>query len=108
MDREDLSKKLKKSKEKLQFHMERFNLLREEGKVQDALEELKIALNFAAQTLEYSNSILNQIHANFVNTPQEIKQNTLKEMKHDCQRLPRIHSENPLLNVCVPEKKTIH
>jgi hypothetical protein len=108
MDREDLSKKLKTSKEKLQFHMERFNLLREEGKVQEALEELKVALNFAAQTLEYSNSILHQIHANFINEPQEIKQNTLEEIEHNCQRLPKIHSENPLLNVCVPEKKTIH
>jgi len=108
MDREDLSKKLKKSKEKLQYHMDRFNLLREEGKVQEALEELKVALNFAAQTLEYSNSILHQIHANFANAPQETRQDAMKEFELNCQRMPKIHSENPLLNVCIPEKKTIH
>jgi hypothetical protein len=108
MNREELSKKLKKSKEKLQFHMERFNLLREEGKVQEALEELKVALNFAAQTLEFSNSILHQIDIDFINAPHEIKQNTLRGIEPDCQHLSKIRSGNPLLNVCVPDKKTLH
>jgi hypothetical protein len=108
MNREELSKKLKNSKEKLQLHMERFNLLREEGKVQEALEELKVALNFAAKTLEFSNSILHQIHVDFVGAPHEIKQNTRREIEADCQQLSKTRLENNLLNVCVPDKKILH
>ncbi|MEW5801027.1 MAG: hypothetical protein AB1847_02875 [bacterium] len=108
MDREELSKKLSKSKEKLQLHMERFNTLREEGKSQEALEELKIALNFAAQTLEYSNSILHQIHNDFASMPRETRQKTIQEIEANRKRVPQIRLQDPLLNICVPEKKTLH
>lgn len=108
MNKEELSKKLNTSKEKLQLHLERFNSLREEGKTQEALEELKIALSFAAQTLEYSNSILQEIHTDLTSMPQETRQKTLQAIETNCTRTRKIRSENPLLNIHVPEKKTLH
>ncbi|MEW6378294.1 MAG: hypothetical protein AB1611_01670 [bacterium] len=108
MNKEELSKKLNTSKEKLQLHLERFNSLREEGKTQEALEELKIALSFAAQTLEYSNSILQEIHTDLTSMPQETRQKTLQAIEGNCTRTLKIRSENPLLNIHVPEKKTLH
>ena len=69
MNKKELAEKLNSSKKKLQAHMEKFNLLREQGKSKEALEELKNALNFANETLEYSNSVLHQIHNEFVNMP---------------------------------------
>lgn len=110
MKKEDLSEKLNNSKEKLQLHMERFNLLREEGKPQEALEELKTALNFAAQTLQYSNSLLNQIHLNIANMPQEAKQSALRkiEAKTNGSRVSKRSLKNALLNIHIPDKKVIH
>ena len=106
MNNKELSEKLSESKNKLQLHIEKFNLLRVEGKPQEALKELKIALNFAAQTLQYSNSILRQISLDTNVMPQSARQDTLKQI--DSLRTRKICSENPLLNIHIPSKKTIH
>ncbi|MCL6583003.1 MAG: hypothetical protein K6U11_05120 [bacterium] len=108
MNKEELSNKLNKSKEKLQLHLERFNSLRGEGKTREALEELKIALNFAAQTLEYSNSILQQIYTDLASLPKEARQDTIRKIEDQSRRTLNLRSENPLLNIHIPEKKTLH
>jgi len=87
--------------------MEKFNLLREQGKSKEALEELKIALNFANETLEYSNSILHQIHSEFIGMPKMSRENILKKM-NDCVKSTNTHSKDSLLNIQIPDKKIVH
>ena len=107
MNKKEFSEKLNRSKKKLQAHMEKFNLLRAQGKSKEALEELKIALNFANETLEYSNSILHQIHNEFVSLPKVRRQNIIKKI-HDGVKSSRTDSSDPLLNIQIPDKKTVH
>lgn len=107
MEKKEFSEKLNESKKKLQAHMEKFNLLREQGKSKEALEELKIALNFANETLEYSNSILHQIHSEFISMPKMSRQNIFKKM-NNCVKSGKTHSNDSLLNIQIPDKKTVH
>ena len=107
MNKKELAEKLNSSKKKLQAHMEKFNLLREQGKSKEALEELKNALNFANETLEYSNSVLHQIHNEFVNMPKVNRQKILKKMSN-CLKSNKTQSNDFLLNIQIPEKKIIH
>jgi len=107
MDKKEFSEKLNESKKKLQAHMEKFNLLREQGKSKEALEELKIALNFANETLEYSNSILHQIHSEFISMPKMSRQNIFKKM-NNCVKSGKTHSNDSFLNIQIPDKKTVH
>ena len=107
MEKKEFTEKLNESKKKLQAHMEKFNLLREQGKSKEALEELKIALNFANETLEYSNSILHQIHSEFIGMPKMSRENILKK-KNDCVKSTNTHSNDSLLNIQIPDKKIVH
>lgn len=107
MNKKELSEKLNDSKKELQLHMEKFNLLQKQGKSKEALEELKIALNFAKETLQYSHSILSNIHNELTIMPQERKQEILKKIDN-CVKSTKIHSQNPLLNIQIPKKKIVH
>ena len=107
MDKKELAEKLNRSKEQLESHMEKFNLLREQGKSKEALEELKIALNFANKTLEYSNSVLRRIHNEFMNMPKKNKQEIMKKLDTE-RKSSKIQSGDQLLNIQIPDKKIVH
>lgn len=107
MDKKGFAEKLNESKKKLQAHMEKFNLLREQGKSKEALEELKIALNFANETLEYSNSILHHIHTEFNSMPKVRRQNILNKI-NNFGKSSKTQSNDLLLNIQIPDKKIVH
>ena len=106
MNKKEFTERLNESKKKLQAHMEKFNLLREQGKSKEALEELKIALNFANETLKYSNSVLQQIHNKFIGIPKISKQTMGKKING--LKSGKTRSDDPLLNIQIPDKKIIH
>ena len=105
MNKKDLSKKLQENKKQLQSHMDRFNALRDQGKSKEALEELKIALSFASKTLQYSNSLLNNIHKELSGMPQEQKEEICKTID---RKTSKLSDPNSLINIHIPEKKIIH
>jgi len=107
MDKKEFTEKLNESKKKLQAHMDKFNLLREKGKSKEALEELKIALNFANETLEYSNSVLHHIHNEFIGMPKVSRQNIFKKI-NERVKSSKTHSNDLLLNIQIPDKKIVH
>jgi phage-related tail protein len=107
MNMKDLSDKLEECKKKLQFHMEKFNFLREQGKSREALEELKMALNFASETLQYSNALLHQINHEIGRVPQEQKQKILQKIDTRLKSREACPQDR-LLNIHLPGKKVIH
>ncbi|MGA1874929.1 MAG: hypothetical protein ACMUIA_04935 [bacterium] len=107
MNTKDLSDKLEECKEKLQFHMEKFNFLREQGKPGEALKELGIALHLASETLQYSNAILHQINQKTGRVPQEQRQKIVQgagSRLKSREACPQDH----FLNIHLPDKKVIH